>query len=128
MAAGKLTLACDGVIGAILCTAIREYAHAAYPPGGSDCAQVARYTLLELANQIEAGSAGAAGVVEISRRPRAMIRAALQYHFDRADAEHDAVSVQQRALFDELLREVPVTRERLEAALAADRASRPVAT
>ncbi|MGB5539945.1 MAG: hypothetical protein WBO37_07660 [Gammaproteobacteria bacterium] len=128
MATGKLTLACDGMIGEILCIAIREYAHAAYPPGGSDCAQVARYTLLELANQIETGSAGAAGVVEISRRPRAMIRAAVQYHFDRADAEHDAMSVHQRALFDELLREVPVTRERLEAALAADRASRPVAT
>ncbi len=128
MAAGKLTLACDGMIGTILCTAIREYAHAAYPPGGSDCAQVARYTLLELANQIEAGSIGAGGVVEISRRPRAMIRAAVQYHFDRADAEHDAVSMHQRVLFDELLREIPVNRARLEAAQAADRASRPVAT
>ena len=123
MAAGKLTLSCDGMVRDILCTAIRDYAIAAYPPGGSDCAQVARYTLLELANQIEAGIVDAVASVEISRRPRAMIRAALQYHFDRADAEHNAMSVHQRALFEEVLQEVPVDRGRLEAALAADRAA-----
>jgi hypothetical protein len=128
MTAAKLTLVCDGVVRDILCTAIRDYATAAYPPGGSDCAQVARYTLLELANQIEAAVADAVEPVEISRRPRAMLKAAVQYHFDRADAEHGTVSMHQRALFGELLREVPVNRERLAAALAADRAARPVAT
>jgi hypothetical protein len=127
MAAGKLTLHCDGTISDILCRAIRDYACAAYPPGGSDCAQVARYTLLELAQQIETGIAGKPGSVEISRRPRAMIKAALQYHFDRADAQYGTASVRQRALFGELLTEVPVTGERLAAARAADRAV-PAAT
>jgi hypothetical protein len=128
MAAGKLVLTCDAMVRDILCQAIRDYAVAAYPPGGSDCAQVARYTLLELAGRIEAGITGAQGSVEISRRPRAMVRAALTYYFDRSDAEHGTGSVHRRALFDELLREVPLTRERLEAAQAADDAVRPAAT
>jgi len=128
MAAAKLTLACDGAVRDILYLAIRDYARAAYPQGGSDCAQVACYTLLELANQIEAGIADELSGLEISKRPRAMIRAAVQYHFDRVDAEHGGVSLRQRALFDELLREIPVTRDRLEAAVAADyTASRPAA-
>jgi len=110
------------VVRDILCRAIRDYACAAYPPGGSDCAQVARYTLLELADRIETGIAGDRVTVEISKRPRAMIKAAVQYHFDRTDAEHGTGSVRQRALFAELLREIPVTRDRLAAAVAADRA------
>jgi len=125
MAAGKITLACDGVVGDILCRAVREYARAAYPAGGSDCAQVARYTLLELARQIEAGIGSELSTLEISKRPRAMIRAAVQYYFDRADAQCETGSRHRRALFDELLREKPVTRERLETAAVADRAARP---
>jgi hypothetical protein len=128
MATGKLTLRCDEPVRDILCLAIRDYAIAAYPPGGSDCAQVARYTLLELAGQIEAAITASCHVVEISRRPRAMVRAALEYHFDRDDAEHGTGSAHRRALFGELLREVPVDRERLAAALAADGAASRAAT
>jgi hypothetical protein len=51
----KIKLCCDVTVRDVLCTAIREYAHAAYPEGGSECAQVARYTLLELAAEIVAG-------------------------------------------------------------------------
>jgi len=54
MASRLLTLRCDVAIRDLLCRAIREYAHAAYPEGGSDCAQVARYTLLEAASAIDA--------------------------------------------------------------------------
>jgi len=129
MVAVKLALACDGAVRDILCLAIRDYARAAYPQGGSDCAQVARYTLLELADEIEAGIAGELSTIQISRRPRAMIRAAVQYHFDRVDAKQGGTSARQRALFDELLREIPVTRDRLETAIAADQtAHRPAAT
>lgn len=128
MAAGKLTLTCDVAVRDILCRAIRDYAIAAYPPGGSDCAQVARYTLLELAGQIETGITAADQSVAISRRPRAMIRAALEYHFDRDDAERGTGSAHRRALFGELLREVPVDRARLAAALAADGAGSLPAT
>ncbi len=122
MAAGTITIACDDEVRDILCRAIRDYAFAAYPRGGSDCAQVARYTLLELASQIETGIAGGRVTVEISKRPRAMIKAAVQYHFDRADMDNGAGSQRQRELFTELLHGIPVTRDRLAAAIAADRA------
>lgn len=127
MASGRLTLTCDARVRNILCQAIRAYAVAAYPPGGSDCAQVARYTLLELAQQIETAGAAAAGPIEISRRPRAMVRAALQYHFDR-DATAAGAASHQRALFEALLRGSAVSHADLEAAQAADRAGPPAAS
>ena len=49
MANAKITLQCDIPVRNILCAAIRDYACAACPEGGSECAQVARYTLPDLA-------------------------------------------------------------------------------
>ena len=100
--------------------AIREYAHTAYPAGGSECVQVARYTLLELAAAIEAGITGENQSIEVSKRPRAMVRAALEYYFNRNDESLGLTSTHQRALFDSLLQEQPVMRSDLELALAAD--------
>jgi hypothetical protein len=122
MATRKIVLCCDIPVRDILCTAIREYASAAYPEGGSDCAQLARYTLLELAAEINAGVSAEKTSVEISKRPRAMVRAALEYYFNRQDEACAATSLHQRELFVSLLNGVPVTRIELEAAVAADRA------
>ena len=116
----KIQLCCDADVRDILCTAIREYAHAAYPVGGTECAQVARYTLLELAAEIEAGITGENELIEVSKRPRVMVRAALEYYFNRSDETRDLTSVHQRALFDSLLRGQAVKRSDLELALAAD--------
>ena len=120
MASRKISLSCDVTVKNILCAAIREYAYAAYPEGGSECAQVARYTLLELAADIDAGISGDNETVEVSKRPRAMVQAALEYYFNRADEVQGSASRQQRALFDNLLQEQQVTRSDLEAAVAAD--------
>jgi hypothetical protein len=122
MAARRITLQCDVPVRDILCIAIRGYAHAAYPEGGSDCAQVARYTLLELAGQVEAAIGDDCHSVAISKRPRAMLKAAIEYHFDRRDAEQGTTSVYQRELFRGLLQEQPVTGPDLETAVAADQA------
>ena len=116
----KISLNCDVTVKDILCAAIREYAQAAYPEGGSECAQVARYTLLELAADIDAGITASNETVEVSKRPRAMVKAALEYYFNRADEVQGSASRQQRALFDNLLQEQQVTRSDLEAAVAAD--------
>ena len=116
----KIKLCCDVTVRDVLCTAIREYAHAAYPEGGSECAQVARYTLLELATDIDAGITDDNETVEVSKRPRAMVKAALEYYFNRADAAQGLTSSHQRALFDSLLQEQKVTCSDLEAAMAAD--------
>jgi len=98
MATGKLKLQCDTTVRDILCTAIREYASAAYPPGGSDCAQVSHAALMDLAASIEAGITPEHASVMISRRPRAMVKAAITYYYDRLDAEQGGVSTQQRAV------------------------------
>ena len=116
----KINLSCDVTVKDILCAAIREYAQAAYPEGGSECAQVARYTLLELAADIDAGITANNETVEVSKRPRAMVKAALEFYFNRADEEQGSGSAQQRTLFESLLQEQKVTRSDLEIAVAAD--------
>ena len=120
MAAGKLNLQCDTAVRDILCTAIREYAIAAYPPGGSDCAQVSHAALMDLAAGIEAGITSDSDSVLISRRPRAMVKAAITYYYDRLDAAQGSVSTQQRALLASVLKETPVRVGDLQAAAAAD--------
>jgi len=122
MPPAKITLQCDVAVKEILCRALREYAHAAYPEGGSDCAQVARYTLLELAQLIDAGITPGHPQVEISRRPRAMVKAAIDYYYDREDAGAGTSSARQRELLHGMMRGEMVTREELAAAVAADRA------
>jgi len=116
----KIKLSCDVTIKGILCSAIREYTHAAYPESGSECAQVARYTLLELAAEIDAGITADNETIEVSKRPKAMVKAALEYYFNCADEKLGLTSLHQRALFDGLLQEQPVSRADLDTALVAD--------
>ena len=123
MASRLLTLRCDVAIRDLLCRAIREYAHAAYPESGSECAQVARYTLLEAASAIDAAIAADHGEAVISRRLRTSLQAALDYHFDRQDAASGIGSVRQRALFAGLLAGEPLFRAAVDAAATADRGS-----
>ena len=120
MTARKISLHCDIAVKDIACAAIRDYAHAAYPEGGSECAQVARYTLLELAADIDAGITAHSETVEISKRPRAMLKAAFEYYFNRMDEVHGATSTHQRHLFVEVLEEKTVIASDLQAAAAVD--------
>ena len=122
MISRKIILRCDIPVRDILCTAIREYAHTAYPEGGSECAQVSRYTLLELAAEINDGISEEKRSVEISKRPRSMVKAALEYYFNRQDEAGGATSRHERELFVSLLSGAAVSRVELEAAVAADRA------
>ena len=121
MASRKILLRCDVPIRDILCSAIREYALAAYPPGGSECAQLARYTLTELAAEIDAGISADNILVEISKRPKPMIKAALEYYFNRQDDACGTTSLHQRELFVSLLEGVLVSRVEMQAAVAADK-------
>ena len=121
MASRKILLRCDVPTRDILCGAIREYAFAAYPPGGSECAQLARYTLMELAAEIDAGISADIASVEISKRPKPMIKTALEYYFNRQDDACGTASLHQRELFISLLEGEPVSRVEMEAAVAADK-------
>ena len=59
--------------------AIAVYAHAAYPVGGSDCAQVSRDALLDTAKAFS--SLEADGIVQVRKRQRRPLRAAVDWYF-----------------------------------------------
>ena len=120
MPARTLILHCDNSIREILSRALREYAHAAYPEGGSECAQVARYALLSAATDIDAAIASDARELQVSRRLRTNLKAALDYHFDLIDAASGQASGRQREVFAGLLEGQAVNVAELEAARAAD--------
>ena len=68
-----------------VCMALREYAEAAYPPGGSECAQVARAALMDAALDLESGFAATGSHAELSRRLRGNTKAAIQYFCEQHD-------------------------------------------
>ena len=78
---------CGAADAARLAEAIRAYAQAAYPPGGSECAQVARETLFDTANEC---AAHPGGLLVLNKRQLPMLRSALHWWFGedgRADTD-----------------------------------------
>ena len=59
---------------------IQHYADAAYPAGGSECAQTARAGLLDTAEKINQQVEQGLMPVTISRRIKSHIKAAIQYY------------------------------------------------
>ena len=86
MARKKLLINCSEDAKQQLCAAIRMYAEAAYPPGGSECAQVARETLMDAANSIEQQYAEHAQA-EISGRLRSQLKLATEFFAEMAESE-----------------------------------------
>lgn len=73
------TLSCDADSAQYLAEALSVYAHAAYPPGGSDCAQVSHQALLESAREILSNAANQGA--ELRRRQRTLMKAAVKWYF-----------------------------------------------
>ncbi len=69
-------LSCSHELARGLATALRAFAQAAYPPGGSECAQAARAALLDTAAQCEAHTDG---VLVLRRRLMPQLRAAVRW-------------------------------------------------
>jgi hypothetical protein len=57
-----------------------RYADAAWPPGGSECAQASRDALMTTAESLRRQLLDQPKQLEFSRRQRATFRAALEYH------------------------------------------------
>ena len=91
MAAKTLSINCSEQHQQDLCTAIRLYAEAAYPPGGSECAQVARETLVDVARSIDE-QFSETGYAEIRRRLRTQLKAAVEFYAEAAQLEGRDVS------------------------------------
>lgn len=63
-----------------LIAVLGRYAEAAWPPGGSECAQASRDALVTTTEAMMKQLADHPEQVEFSRRQRATFRAALEYH------------------------------------------------
>jgi len=66
----------------LLAEALTAYAYAAFPPGGSECAQVSRETLLESARLLVGQATTDAGA-QLRRRQRGVFKSALQWYFSQ---------------------------------------------
>lgn len=86
----SFALRCDAQQASTLAQAIQTYAHAAYPSGGSECAQVSRDALVTAANNIATHAATEQGAA-ISKRQRAMLKAAVKWYFSE-DGINDSVT------------------------------------
>jgi len=70
-----------------LSIALREYAEAAYPPGCSECGQVARAALEDAAGLLEAGVNQSLPYMELNRRLRAHLKAAVEYYCQQPEQQ-----------------------------------------
>ncbi|MGD8783789.1 MAG: hypothetical protein PVF28_07435 [Thioalkalispiraceae bacterium] len=84
---------------------IEHYAEAAYPPGGSDCAQSARAALLDTAEKIIAQLNNDPSEVVVSRRIKTHLKAAIQYDLQLSGEqdEEQGVANQRYELFLKLI-------------------------
>ena len=78
--------------------AIEVYAHAAYPVGGSDCAQVSRDALLDSAKAFS--SLETDGIVQLRKRQRRPLKAAVDWYFSLEGPGDHNVGPELSALFD----------------------------
>lgn len=76
--ARTVAIRCDSQTADQLAEAIRGYANAAYPAGGSDCSQVSRNALLDTASLCEAHSTDE---LILRRRQLALLRNGVRWYF-----------------------------------------------
>ena len=99
MKSKTFTLRCNDDQAAALATALQAYANAAYPPGGSECTQVARETLQETSRLIGRDAGGALGA-QIRRRQRSIVKAAVSWYFSAEGPGQEAEAQAMLALLD----------------------------
>lgn len=90
-------LACSPTLAEALGRAVAAYAYAAFPPGGSECAQVSRAALLDTARGcMEHGG----GALRVRRRQLAQLRAAVRWYRDESDGVDETTVDQLAALLE----------------------------
>ena len=92
-----IDIECDAALARRVGDAIGCYAEAAYPPGGSECAQVARETLLDSAARCR-GHQG--GRLDLPKRQVPMLKAALRWYVENDGAEDPFTAERLSRLFD----------------------------
>ena len=90
-------LMCDGEQARALARVIHAYTDAAFPAGGSECAQVSRAALRETAAQCEAH---AGGTLSLRRRQLPLLRAAVHWAMSKDGPAGLNVPADLERLFD----------------------------
>lgn len=120
----RIEVACSPRIKEIFVTAVRNYTDVAFPPGGADCALVARESLLETLSafdrEYQQSDANRSGY---NKRLRAMVKEGLRLHYRLAATDRGYGCDRELALLLEVAEGVPHSDADLEAARAADRAA-----
>ena len=98
----QLQLHCPPALVEVLCQAIELYATAAYPPGGSECAQAAREALRSAAQSLRANYDPQAGTTSMSRRIVTHVKAALEFYFAEQVMDNSLQLKQQELVFKAL--------------------------
>ena len=99
MAGKTFQLRCTSEQAEALALALETFARAAYPPGGSECAQVASETLRDSARLIRENAADAAGA-ELRRRQRVLLKSGITWYFSLDGAGDPQRQQEMLALFD----------------------------
>jgi hypothetical protein len=79
--AGGREVRCGAEACSWLCEALRGYAAAAFPPGGSECAQASRASLMDMAERF-AGECATTGGITVKGRQKGLLRGAVQVYFE----------------------------------------------
>jgi hypothetical protein len=103
-------LQCPQALVDVICQAIELYAAAAYPPGGSECAQAAREALRSAAQSLVEHYNPQTETTHMSRRILSHVKAALEYYFAQSVAP-SALQLKQRELVFKALSGQVVTRQ-----------------
>jgi len=97
--AKTFSINCSASQASALAEALLTYAHAAYPPGGSECTQVAHETLLDSARSMVMAD-GAQGRIELRRRQRSLFAAAIDWYFSEDGPGDATLHAELRPFFD----------------------------
>ena len=95
----ELVLHCPLTVIELVYKAMHAYAQAAYPPGGSECAQSAREALLASAEKLLQEFDATTNTSKLSRRIRAHVKSAIEYYFEQTPG----YSQSQKALVNSVL-------------------------
>ena len=88
----NLSLHISRLVAERLATAMRDYAQAAYPAGGSECAQSAREALMTAAQNLLDSHDAQQNHAQLNRRQRALTKAAIKYHAEKIAGEETGVA------------------------------------
>lgn len=80
----RFQIICDQDAAGLLGIVIRCYGDAAFPPGGSECAQASREALHAIAGNIENHAAGNGALV--SSRQTRLLRSAVSWYFHEVES------------------------------------------